>query len=298
MDTVKKHSVKKPFLVPLLVALTAPPLAAAQEPAPQPEPRPAVEQPQTPAPGAPREQPSVRPENRRKAIRMMEAILSRAVLGGAETLAEQLGSGNPNMSFFTGTARARGFFLDEYGVFFHVEIPEMQSSLVMSLTTIERDVSVGRTLDSLRSVIQAIPDGATKVQGEEALKTLQLQVGPLPQLSELAASTQGVLRTTEAVAVPDPEPRAPLLRDPSAVYRDAIKTALVDAMLEHSRGMNIQPNEWLTVAANRGDSPLAPNEIVTTSTLVLRIKGSDLAIYDADRTRKEEIRKRVEVREF
>ncbi len=69
-------------------------------------------------------------------------------------------------------------------------------------------------------------------------------------------------------------------------------------MLEHSRGIDVRPDEWLTVAAQRGDSPLAPNEIVTSSTLVLRIKGSDLAIYDADRTRKEEIRQRVEVREF
>ena len=33
-------------------------------------------------------------------------------------------------------------------------------------------------------------------------------------------------------------------------------------------------------------------------TLVLRIKGSDLALYDADRTRKAEVRQRVETREF
>ena len=69
-------------------------------------------------------------------------------------------------------------------------------------------------------------------------------------------------------------------------------------MLEHSRGMNIRPDEWLTVAAHRGESPLGPNEIINSSTLVLRIKGSDLALYDADRTRKAEIRQRVEAREF
>ena len=74
---------------------------------------------------------------------MMEAVLSRAVLGGAEQLAEQLGNGSPNMSFFTGQARAHGFVLDGYGVFFHVEIPEMQQSLVMSVTTLERDLAVG-----------------------------------------------------------------------------------------------------------------------------------------------------------
>jgi hypothetical protein len=101
-----------------------------------------------------------------------------------------------------------------------------------------------------------------------------------------------------AAEVSDLPPVDVVMRDPSAAYRTAIKDALIDAMLEHSRGMNIRPDEWLTVAAHRGESPLGPNEIVNSSTLVLRIKGSDLAIYDADRTRKAEIRQRVEAREF
>ena len=306
------------IFVPLLAAFIVPGLSAAQEPAaptgtqepaqPTTAPAPATPQPPPAADVAPaaREQraqsPETRVEHRRQAIRMMEAILSRAVLGGAETLAEQLGSGNPNISFFTGQARARGFILEGYGVFFHVEIPEMQSSLVMSLSTMERDVAVADTIDSLRSAFAAMADGAAKIQAEEALKRLQLQVGPLPPVAQLDAPPmpRNVVRATDSVPLPDPGARVPmpLLRDPSAVYREAIKMALVDAMLEHSRGMNIQPEEWLTVAAHRGDSPLAPNEIVTSPTLVLRVKGSDLAIYDADRTRKDEIRKRVEVREF
>ena len=111
---------------------------------------------------------------------MMEAVLSRAVLGGAEQLAEQLGNGSPNMSFFTGQARAHGFLLDGYGVFFHVEIPEMQTSLVMSVTTLERDVAVGERagLAAPRGELRA--RGRPKLQAEEALKRLELQVGPMP----------------------------------------------------------------------------------------------------------------------
>jgi hypothetical protein len=204
------------------------------------------------------------------------------------------------MSFFTGQARARGFILDGYGIFFHVEIPEMQQSLVMSISTLERDVAVASTIESLRRAVDAMADGAAKLQAEIALKRLQVQVGPLPTQDSLAAAPRGVVRTTESTDISEPIAPVPLpsLRDPNAAYREAIQVALIDAMLEHSRGMNIRPDEWLSVAAHRGDSPLAPNEIVTSSTLVLRIKGSDLAIYDADRTRKEEIRKRVEVREF
>ena len=238
-------------------------------------------------------------ESRRHSIRMMEAVLSRAVLTGAEHLAEQLGNGSPNMSFFTGQAKARGFVLDGYGVFFHVEIPEMQQSVVWSVTTMERDASLANSLAALRRVVEAVPDGGPRMQAEEALKRLQLQIGPLPVADAPARSGGRMLSAanTPVGADLDPVPM-PILRDPNTAYREAIKLSLIDAMLEHSRGMNIQPDEWLTIAAHRGDSPLASNEIVTSSTLVLRIKGSDLAVYDADRTRKEEIRKRVEAREF
>ena len=286
----------------------AQPPAAAGEivPAPAPAPpaavpvAPVAEPPAAPAADA-RPVPMPRVENRRQAVRMMEAILSSAVRGGAEALAEQLGSGNPNMSFFTGTARSRGFILDGYGVFFHVEIPEMQSSLVMSVSTVQRDLAVSETLDSLRRITASLPEGALKIQQEKALERLQLQVGPLPQVAEVPPPP-GVVRATDTApsgaALGAEAAPMPVLRDPGAVYREAIKDALIDAMLEHSRGMNIRPDEWLAVAAQRGDSLLAPNEIVTSSTLVLRIKGSDLAVYDADRTRKAEIRRRVEVREF
>jgi hypothetical protein len=239
-------------------------------------------------------------ENRRNSVRMMEAVLSRAVLGGAEQLAEQLGNGSPNVSFFTGQARARGFVLDGYGVFFHVEIPEMQSSLVMSVTTLDRDSAVASALESMRRALGGVPDSGSKMQAEEALKRLELQVAPLPALAEPRGTPRNMIRTADNASVVDidPVPLPAALRDPSSAYREAIKAALIDAMLEHSRGMNIQPDEWLTVAARRGESPLGASEIVNSTTLVLRIKGSDLAVYDADRTRKDEIRRRVETREF
>jgi hypothetical protein len=252
------------------------------------------------APAAARAQtPSPELEARRTAIRMMEAVLSRAVLTGAERLAAQLASGNPTISFFTGQARARGFILEGYGVFFHVEIPEMQSSLVYSVTTLERDQAVATVLDSLRQAAEGVPQGQ-RLQFEQAFQRLQLLVGPMPQAGPTAAAAPpGLIRSADASvpAAADPTP-AHIMRDPTAAYREAIKTALVDAMLEHSRGMDLQPDEWLSVAAHRGESPLSPNEIVTSSTLVLRIKGRDLGLYDADRSRREEIRARVEVREF
>ena len=276
--------------------------ARAQEPvaAPPAATPPAVTPPAAPPPAA--MQPAPAPENRRHSIKMMEAVLSRAVLGGAEHLAEQLGNGSPNMSFFTGQARAHGFQLEGYGVFFHVEIPEMQQSLVMSISTLERDMAVASALETMRRALVAVPDGSPKLLAEGALKRLELQVGPMPAALADPGNppARNMLRAADAPApVADLPPiDLPVLRDPNAAYRAAIKDALIDAMLEHSRGMNIRPDEWLTVAAHRGESPLGPSEIINSSTLVLRIKGSDLALYDADRTRKAEIRQRVEAREF
>jgi hypothetical protein len=264
---------------------------------------PRAQEPAGPQPAAPQPaptQPASSPENRRHSIKMMEAVLSRAVLGGAEHLAEQLGNGSPNMSFFTGQARAHGFQLEGYGVFFHVEIPEMQQSLVMSVSTLERDLAVANALESMRRALGAVPDGGARIQAEMALKRLEVQVGPMPALAD-PAGPRNVIRAADAAPAPVadlPPVDLPVLRDPSAAYRTAIKDALIDAMLEHSRGMNIRPDEWLTIAAHRGESPLGPNEIINSPTLVLRIKGSDLALYDADRTRKAEIRQRVEGREF
>ena len=243
---------------------------------------------------------AVQSDGRRSALRMMEAVLSRAVLSGAERLAEQLGSGNPSMAFFTGHARARGFILDGYGVFFHVEIPEMQQSLVLSVATFERDLAVAAALDSLRQALTEAVQGPARLQAEQAFKKIQLLVGPVAPLNAPAAAAPGRVRSAEALAADaSTAPVSSLvMRDPNAAYRQAIQSALIDAMLEHSRGIQIAPDEWLSVAAHRGDSPLAPNEIVTSPTLVLRIKGSDLAQYEADRSRRDEIRRRVEVREF
>ena len=240
-------------------------------------------------------------EGRRNAIRIMEAVLSRAVLTGAERLAAQLGSGDPSMSFFTGQARARGFVLDDYGVFFHVEIPEMLRSQLLSVATLQRDVAIASALESLRRAAEAVPEGPERLQAEQAFKRIHLLVGPLPPAGAAtrAAAPRGTVNSASvALAEPAESVQTLIMNDPTAAYRDAIKSALIDAMLEHSRGMGIKPDEWLSVAAHRGESPLSPNEIVNSPTLVLRIKGSDLARYDADRARREEIRARVEVREF
>ena len=81
-------------------------------------------------------------------------------------------------------------------------------------------------------------------------------------------------------------------------YRATVRLALIDAMLDNSKNLELQPDEWLTIAARGNEDTLSANEILNLTTTVLRVKGSDLADFLAGKLTKEEARLKVEVREF
>jgi hypothetical protein len=84
------------------------------------------------------------------------------------------------------------------------------------------------------------------------------------------------------------------------VFTNAVANALIDAMLENSGSLIIAPDEWLTVAArdNAQGNRLVSSDPSDVMTIVLRVKGSDIAEFQARRLTFEEVRKRVEVRAF
>ena len=85
--------------------------------------------------------------------------------------------------------------------------------------------------------------------------------------------------------------------DPNAAYTDAVKNTLIDKMLTYSIGLDLNPDEWLTIAARDGDAP-PQGAIYESITMVLRVRGGDLAEFHAKRVSREEILKRVQVRGF
>src|SRR5262245_1991640 len=95
------------------------------------------------------------PNPRRDEIRMMEVILTSAVRTGAENLARQMQSADPGSLIVTGTARARGFILDGYGVFFNVDVPMMKQSVIWTSQMAARE----RQRESLRQFIATSTDG-------------------------------------------------------------------------------------------------------------------------------------------
>ncbi len=194
-------------------------------------------------------------------IRVMEGTLTGSVSLAANQVARAVQSNTPGASVFTGAARAKGFTLDGYGAFFYVEIPALDLNLVLTLETLERNAQ--RRSEGQR------PVGAQSV-------------------SQLAAEPRDAREIPQGVPADDPGQQ----------YRDAVRRCLIDAMLDNSKSMDLGPEEWLTVAARGSEAGLIPGEVYQLSTLVLRVKGSDIAAFLAGRLSKDEARQKVEVRQF
>ena len=65
----------------------------------------------------------------RQSISMMEGVLERAVLNGADNLLRQVDTVMPDAAMLTGAPQVRGFRLDGHGIFFDVEVPALQMSI-------------------------------------------------------------------------------------------------------------------------------------------------------------------------
>jgi hypothetical protein len=104
------------------------------------------------------------------------------------------------------------------------------------------------------------------------------------------------LKNGQAAAPPASDP---ILSDPSEAFRAEVIQALKDAMLAHSSSLGLAPTEWLTIAAKGNyDRPrLAPADS-DAQTGIIRLRGSDLADFLANRITREEALGRIEVRVF
>jgi hypothetical protein len=229
-------------------------------------------------------------DNRRKHIRYMEGVLVQAVRMGAETFGSKLEQYEPTgVTMLSGSPRVRGFLLDGHGIFFDVEVPDINQSVVWSVMTTQRDRQATDAIESLRSAMRGLPQGPLE-QAQAALQYLSNAVGPLPSRAQSTGSTLQTL--------PPPPGQVSAAKlppmDPRKEYQDAVVDALVDAMLGYSVQMSLGPDEWLTVAARGSDVPLTPAQgLADAVTITVRVKGSDLATYHGDATRRAEIREKV-----
>lgn len=252
-------------------------------------------------PQSPQLEQALRLKESRYQIGQIERVLEGAVEHGATMIRERLQAIMPSDMLLTENARARGFRLEGYGVFFDVEVPVLDVTLWSFQTLDQNDLGIDNALQTLRSFVEA---AGNNVNLRQALERIELQV--TPAAGSLATSATGsVTRTVStAPARPVAQPAAPaqsdpILSNPNEAYRAAVRAALVDAMLEHTRGLRIGPNEWLTIAARSSDGRprLAPAD-PEGQTNLLSIRGSDLAAFLAGQLTHEEVLQRVDVRVF
>ena len=247
----------------------------------------------------------------RQRVFMMEGVLERAVQIGVDSLRARVRNVLPDDTLLlSGAPAVRGFRLEGYGVLFDIEVPALRRSMAWSLRTMNESAAmVARDLAQMRAIMQTIPDPQAKAEFERSLRRVQQQLGPMGPPAPQAAAAQGTPGTVTAQTVsstsvtplpPLAAPDAQLLQDPSEAYTQEVKSALIDAMVENSGSLGIGPDEWLTLAARDNVqvdrfTAADPSEV---STIVLRVSGSDLAAYRTGRITLDDVRKRVEVREF
>ena len=251
-------------------------------------------------------------------LAIMADVLERAVQQGARLMSRQWQGGMPQMFLLGGDARARGFRLEGFGIFFDVDVPAMRQSVVWSWRML--DVSGGGAagaIEELKAHLKTVTDPAQRRTLDQAIRQLELQLSPSASVADSIRAENVPRREGQAtvVAVPRPQagapaaaggaqivaeaPRAVGEQDPGEAYTLAVKEALIDAMLRYSQSLALGADEWLMVAArDRGGPDIGGDDPFDVTTIQLRIKGADLQAFHAGRLTLEEARKRVEVKEY
>jgi hypothetical protein len=229
------------------------------------------------------QQPSAESQPLRKQVVLMEGLLARAGTVAADTIARRLQEVQPGLTAFIGPSRARGFIVADYGIFFHVEVPALSGTVTWTQMLMQRELLIGNALTNLKRALAEMPDGPSRQEAQQAMAILTRQAGPIKANANAEVAAANVASTA-----------GDALWDPNEDYKQEVKRELIDAILNHSLPLNVGPDQWLEVGAHMMDTPQSQRGV----TLMIRVKGSDLAIFAADPTRREEIRNKVEVRAF
>jgi hypothetical protein len=220
----------------------------------------------------------------RQRISTMEGVLERAVKNGADNMLRQIKALTSDPPVLTGLPEVRGFRLDGYGVFFDVEVPQLLLPVTWPLRQLYRD-NTNRVVDDLRALMVSL-NPPQREQVAQLVQRLELQT-PAPQ--PVAGQSPSA-----------PRPADSAVEDPEARYTLEVKAALIDAMIENSQPLAVGPDEWLTVAArdNVQVDPLVRGDRAEFSTIIFRVRGSDLGAFRAGRITIDDVRQKVEVREY
>ena len=224
-------------------------------------------------------------------LRVMERVFEQAVEHGAQVVALELQAFAPSAVLFAGSTQARGFALDEYGVFFDVQVPTLRRSITWTFRTLSRNgLALGDALAALRQHVQSLGDVGARDALEQALRSLEVQVGPVsPARAGNGWATS--VRSGDRTAVSPPPPPVDDI-DPADVYVAQIRNELANVMLDYSGSLLLAGDDWLTVATTGFGG--GGNAAAAGAGLMLRVRGRDLAALRAGEISRDEARQRIE----
>ena len=224
----------------------------------------------------------------RQEVVTLEDALEAAVQSAAQMLNQHVQAASvPEEVLLTGLTSARGFRLDGYGAVFDVEFPSIRRSVAWTMRELERpDPDLLAAMKVLRKNSQAVADPVSRQELDRNIKALEDQIKAYDSQMKTVSSTA--------------PPQMPTVEDPRVVYAVDLTNALINAVLDHGAPVGVGSDEWLTVAAREGlDFRFMPDDPSNTSTtLILRIKGSDLAALREGHLSRDEARKRIEVKQY
>jgi hypothetical protein len=232
-------------------------------------------------------------------VGMMERVLESAVEHGAGVTRDRLRAILPAEMLLSESAEARGFRLPGYGMFFDVVVPTLEGALPWVFRTLDQtDLGLENALRQLRAMVESAGDADL----QQALRRVELQVAPFATQGNDPAAGSGVSATTVS-ATPSTGADAaassdPALSNPEEAYRAAVTNALMDAMLDYSRGLDLAPGDWLTVGARRSELPRLGIGDEPARTIQIGLRGDDLRAFLEGSITREEARRRMDVRVF
>jgi len=257
-------------------------------------------------------------------IDMMERVLEAAVAHGAAGFRDRLQAVAPDAPIellIIDSPRVRGFKLDPYGVFFDVSVPSLNGTLTWSLKVLDQnDSGLQNALNTLRTRIdpadaearQAVDRLAVRVSAPSptaagaqaaasdakrpAAPTLPNTRRPGSGPADRQVSAASLAPTAKAA---EAEPQDNILDNPNEAYRSEVVKALSDAMLDYSGALPVNDGEWVEIGARGAyDRPLSGPAGNDGPTIMIRVRGADLAAFRAGQISRDEVMKRIERRVF
>jgi hypothetical protein len=172
---------------------------------------------------------------------------------------------------------------------FDVEFPSIRRSVAWTMRTLERpDPELLAAMKELRKNTQGVADQQSRQELDRAIKSLEDQIKSYDARAKNVSTASATM----------PAAQAPVgVQDPRVFYAAELTNALINAILDHGAAVGMGGEEWLTVAARESlDFRFMPDDPPTT--LILRVKGSDLTALRDKRVSRDEARKRIEVKQY